>query len=374
MYAKWELSDGTKVVSLHLCSVKSGEAPDSQISQDMPIHPNIANMMVESLRSEDNHEITASEGALVLSTSSRDSDTAPPDGSTVATHGRDWKREEVPLQINGPVTVRPWKVIGPIDDIISYGHGPSQMKPFDFFMWTFLGRQLSNIIEYTNRKLIDCDLPVTTRGEVLKYIGILIRMTRCGFSDRRTLWSPSSASKYLATQNFEDIMSRQRFEDLRQNMVFSKDCDTYGRWGCVCEFISAINDHRSSQVIPCDRICVDEGISRWYGLGGSWIDIGLPHYVAFERKPEHGCELKTAACGKSGICLRIETVVSAEETSQRDYEGDNSHGAAVLMRLVEPWFQINRVVCADSFFCLSSFSRATICQWIKVYWSDQNCN
>ena len=224
------------------------------------------------------------------------------------------------------------------------------MKPFDFFMWMFPGRQLSNIIEYTIRKLIDCDLPVTTRGEVLKYIVILILVTRCEFSDRRTLWSPSSASMYLTTQNFREIMSRQRFEDLRQSMVFSKDCDSYGRWGSVCEFISAINDHMSLQVIPCDRIFVDEGISRWYGLGGSWIDIGLPHYVALEQKPEHLCELKKAACGKNGFCLRIETVVSAEETSQRDYEGDNSHGAAVLMRLVEPWFQNNRLVCADSFF------------------------
>ena len=60
--------------------------------------------------------------------------------------------------------------------------------------------------------------------------------------------------------------------------------------------------------------------------------------MALERKPEKTCELKTAACGKSGICVRIEAVVSAEETSQRDYEGENSHGAAVLMRLVEPWF------------------------------------
>ena len=246
--AKWELSDGTNVVTLHLCSVRSAEAPDKQILQDMPTHSNGANMMVESPSSEDNHEITASEGALVLSTSSRVSDTAPPNGSTVATHGRNWKREEVPLQINGHVTVRPWKVIGPIGEIISYGQSPSQMKPFDLFMCMFPDCQLSKIIEYTNRKLIDCDLPVTTRGEVLKYIGFLILMTRREFSDRRTLWSPSSSSKYLATQNFGDIMSRQRFEDLRQNMGFSKNCDTYGRWGSGCEFISAINDHRSSQV------------------------------------------------------------------------------------------------------------------------------
>ena len=88
MHAKWELSGGTKVASLHLYSLKSGEAPDTQILQDMPTHSNAANMMVESPSSEDNHEITASEGALVLSTRSLGSATAPINESTVATHGR----------------------------------------------------------------------------------------------------------------------------------------------------------------------------------------------------------------------------------------------------------------------------------------------
>ena len=119
------------------------------------------------------------------------------------------------------------------------------MRSFDFFMCISSGRQLSNIIDYTSKKLIQCDLSVTTRGWVLKYIGILILMTRCAFSDRRTLWGPSSFSKYLAPQNFGDLMSRQRFQDIRQNIGFSKECDTFGRWGSVCEFMSAINDHRS---------------------------------------------------------------------------------------------------------------------------------
>ena len=64
------------------------------------------------------------------------------------------------------------------------------------------------------------------------------------------------------------IMSRKRFEELRQHVTYSKVRDETDRWGVISEFITAINDHRSAQVFPSDSICVDEIMSRWYGLGG----------------------------------------------------------------------------------------------------------
>ena len=140
------------------------------------------------------------------------------------------------------------------------------------------------------------------------------------------------------------IMSRKRFEELRQYVTYSKVRDETDRWGVISEFITAINDHRSSQVFPSDSICVDESMSRWYGLGGDWIDIGLPHYVAMDCKPENGCEFKTASCG---IILRMDVVMSAEETRGKAFESETTHGAAVTLRLVEPWFYIQRLVCAD---------------------------
>ena len=48
---------------------------------------------------------------------------------------------------------------------------------------------------------------------------------------------------------------------------------------------------------------MDESISRWYGLGGSWIDVGLPTYVAMERKPENGCEIQNVCDRKCGIMM-----------------------------------------------------------------------
>ena len=62
---------------------------------------------------------------------------------------------------------------------------------------------------------------------------------------------------------------------------------------------------------PSQRIVVDESISRWYGLGGHWINMGLPQYVAMDRKPEDGAEIQNSACGISGIMLQLKLVKSA---------------------------------------------------------------
>ena len=118
----------------------------------------------------------------------------------------------------------------------------------------------------------------------------------------------------------------------------------------IRDFIVAINDHRASHVIPSQNICVDENMSRWYGLEGDCIDTTLPHYVAMDRKPKNGCELKTAACGKSGIIVRIENVVTAEYTALKDFEGEHLHGTAVTLGFLQPWCDTNRVVCDDSYF------------------------
>ena len=44
---------------------------------------------------------------------------------------------------------------------------------------------------------------------------------------------------------------------------------------------------------------MDASISRWYGLGGGWINIGIPMYIDIDRKPENGCDIQNSACGES---------------------------------------------------------------------------
>jgi len=104
---------------------------------------------------------------------------------------------------------------------------------------------------------------------------------------------------------------------------------------------------------PGCTICVDESISCWYGLGGEWINIGLPMYVAIDHKPERGCRIHHAACGKSGImlCLRlVKTATEVEANSLAEDDGWLLHGTKVLSELVSPWYHTDCVVCADSYF------------------------
>ena len=68
-------------------------------------------------------------------------------------------------------------------------------------------------------------------------------------------------------------------------------------------------------------ICANESISKWYGLGGYWINIGLPMYVAIDRKPENDCEIQKSACGKSGVMLRLKIVNHIESEDQQIADG-----------------------------------------------------
>ena len=82
------------------------------------------------------------------------------------------------------------------------------------------------------------------------------------------------------------------------------------RWMLVQDFVDNFNDHREKFFYTSWLICVDESISHWCGLGGSWINIGLPHYVAMDRKPEHGCEIQNACDGMCGVMMRLKLVKS----------------------------------------------------------------
>ena len=73
------------------------------------------------------------------------------------------------------------------------------------------------------------------------------------------------------------------------------------------DFVETFNDYRCARYNPSDRICVDKSISKWYEVVGHWINIGLTNYVAMDRKPENGCEIKDACDGRSKvmICLKL---------------------------------------------------------------------
>lgn len=99
------------------------------------------------------------------------------------------------------------------------------------------------------------------------------------------------------------------------NIRFSKASGREGqpltdsRSSLVGGFSKSINNRRQRGVTPSDHICFDESISRWYDLGGEWITMGRPYYVAYGWKLKNGGELRAAVCGKSEIILEMRLVV-----------------------------------------------------------------
>ena len=241
--------------------------------------------------------------------------------------------------------------------------GATGLTPFDYFTWMFPMGHLGAIVDLTNVNLGRLCKSMTSSQEILRFFGILVLMTRYEYGNRRNLWTTTVTNKYIAAPSFARIMPHHRFKTLRHCIRFSHcphsdDDDRVNRWSLVDDFVVAINQHREMFVRPSDLICVDESMSRWYGLGGDWIDVGLPTYRAIDRKPENGCEIKTSACGRSGIMLRLEIVKSPGDDAQRDEESGFSYGTAVTLRLVDPWIHSNRIVCADSFFASVQTARA----------------
>ena len=242
--------------------------------------------------------------------------------TVVTANGIEWVRagiDDPPL--NGNVPPRVWSIRNVVGEVLVPGQNmattPQDMSPLDFFLLMFPPKQLLDMVEWTNVQLNKLVLKETSGSELLKLFGLFILTTKFEFTKRTSLWQTTASSKYRPAPQFGLTgMSKHRFEDLFRSLRWSLQPDTPDdgtsseqyRWKLVDDFVKNFNDHRANYFNPSDQICVDESMSRWYGQGGHWINHGLPQYVAIDRKPENGCEIQNAACGRSGVMLRLKLV------------------------------------------------------------------
>ena len=85
------------------------------------------------------------------------------------------------------------------------------------------------------------------------------------------------------------------------------------RWMLVDDFVDNINEYRARTFLPGGHLEADESMIHWYGKGGAFVDAGIPHYAAIERKPDNGGEIQNLADVAAGIMLRLKIVKSAAE-------------------------------------------------------------
>ena len=287
---------------------------------------------------------------------------------SVTAHEFEWRDQEVLQPIGGPVPRRTWSVRTLAGDITaeggdSVGYG-SGRTPVEYFLAVFPQQQLSMSAELTSAKLSRRGRSLTTPGEVLKLFAVVLLGTRFEFGCRSDLWSTTPRTKHIPAPAFglRNGMSRNGFDNLWRSLTFSgqraggpptgANGSEQFRWSLVNDFVEAINRHRAPHVTPAETLCVDESISQWYGQGGEWISVGLPMYVAIDRKPENRYEIQNVACGRSGImlCLKIVTTAADQAANISATERGLLHGTAVLQQLVAPWMGSGRIVCADSYF------------------------
>ena len=268
---------------------------------------------------------TSQSGLSSLSASTAGSSRVP-----VATaHGVDWYVDaNSELPVNGAFVRKTWKVT---DQYTGQDYTPGcdsnkELRPIDFFMAVFPKKQLSMMVEKTSERLVVAGKPRLTKGELLKWFGVLILITRFEFGERDHLWRETSTCKYIPSPSFGQRtgMTRDRFNDIFRYMVWSQQpqerppgmsSESY-RWLLVQDFVDNFNEHRSSFFLPGWLVCVDESISRWYGLGGHWINMGLPMYVSIDRKPEDGLEIQNACCAHSGIMYQLKLVKTADSNAE----------------------------------------------------------
>jgi len=259
--------------------------------------------------------------------------------STTA-HGFEWHNQPVLQPIGGAVLRTPWFVRAPRRDVISEGRDAvgfgRTRTPLDYFLAVFPQEQLKLTSELKSAALVSQRLRPTSAGEVLKFFGILILATRFQFGSRADLLATAPRSKHIPAPAFGERtgISRHRFDTMwsaprssRQQTGGPSTDDASGeryRWALLNDLISSINNHRAALVSPGDTICVDESMVKWYGLGEAWIAIGPPMYIYIDRKPENGCEIQNAACGRSGIMLRLHLVTTAADQPAH-LSADESH-------------------------------------------------
>jgi hypothetical protein len=219
-----------------------------------------------------------------------------PPVATVVADNLSWYSEFDPDEdINGPVEPIAWKFRGTDGVMWSEGDDEDLKRPYvDYFMTCFPPLALRLIITETNKKLVEKSANEIDLGEFLKFIGVMILITRFEFGERRECFQSKQPSPYMPAPNISATtgMTRHRFDMIWSCLTFSKVpaarpegmSSAEYRWKHVDDFVEGFNGHRRSAFTPSERICIDESMSRWYGNGGEWINEGLPHYIAMDRK------------------------------------------------------------------------------------------
>jgi hypothetical protein len=125
----------------------------------------------------------------------------------------------------------------------------------------------------------------------------------------------------------------------------------------VNDNVTNFNNHRVSTFYPSLELDAGKLMIPWYGHGSNYINIGLPHYVVMDCKPNNGDEIQNLADVSSGIMIFLKVVKSADEEKaiKKDLDLDPKEvaygkGTKVLVKMTKTWHGSNCLVTMDAYF------------------------
>jgi hypothetical protein len=171
---------------------------------------------------------------------------SPPDNNnrltpTAVFHGQEWSDEEVTIPMGGPVVCLPWSVRCLQRDIITESTG---FPLYDSFLAAFPYAHFGEIAQFLLQKRAFISI-----GELLKFFGVLVPLTRFGFGKRHAFWKGSPTSKYIPAPAFGKTgMSRNRFDEIlqcvrsdRQTQPWYAGCSGLGKKGGIHDWPFRVN-------------------------------------------------------------------------------------------------------------------------------------
>jgi hypothetical protein len=167
----------------------------------------------------------------------------------------------------------------------------------------------------------------------------------------------------MSCNHFDDILYAVRWSCQPPEQPHGVSSEQY-HWMLVNNFVANINKYCARTFVPGGYLKADESMIRWYGVGGSYADAGIPHYAAIKRKPNNGGEIQNLADAASVIMLRLkivkstakeEAIATASATTAVANNDDvaankGGKGTRVLLELVHLWRDSGCLVTADTYF------------------------
>ena len=141
-------------------------------------------------------------------------------------HKQEWFVDDpaMKLPVNGNYHSRNWAVKTRMGYMLGRGGDhQNSYSHLEYFLMLFPPEQLQLIQQLTNNELAMGRKNYTMAGEIVKFFGVMLLVTRFEFGSRASLWSNMTTNKYIPAPSFGLIgMPRKWFDDLWMCIRFSE--------------------------------------------------------------------------------------------------------------------------------------------------------